>query len=148
MNKEELAAQLDKSQYPVRIDNKLLIEADKENLVIVYGASDDLIELQGAINDEAGAYNGGKITIDRKGILPDWEVLMEDSPTKAQVREYFDREKRSAIIEALWDNEGYSFTYKTSLPHATFEVLEGDEKYCRGIVFSLSDISQTVAQAA
>lgn len=148
MDKHELAAQLDKIQYPVIIDNKLLVAAEAADLVVMYGASDDLMELQGAINDEAGMYNGGTIIIDRKGVLPNSESLMDDSPTKAQVREYFEREKESTTIKAVWDSEGYSFIYKTRIPHATFEVMEDEEKYCRGIVFSLSDISQAVAQAA
>jgi len=148
MDKNELAARLNNSEYPFRMNKELVASAKAAGLVIVYGASDDLIEFEGAIHDEAGAYEGGKVIIDAKGILPDWEQLMDDSPSKADVREYFEREKQSAEIEALWDSEGYSFTYKTRVPHATFDVVEEGEKYCRGIVFSLADIAGAMALAA
>ncbi|MNW22346.1 hypothetical protein D3C71_2237660 [compost metagenome] len=51
------------------------------------------------------------------------------------------RQKSAKSIEALWCKEdGYSWTYKTEIPHATFEVADGDEPYCRGIVFSLTGL--------
>jgi hypothetical protein len=140
MSTNEIAAKLNNAEYPLRIDKELVAAAKAAGIVIVYGASDDLMELEGAINDEVGACNGGTAIIDQKGVLPDWEQLMDDSPTKDEVREYFEREKQSAAIEAIWDSEGYSFTYKTSIPHVTFDVVEDGEKYCRGIVLSLSDI--------
>lgn len=34
---------------------------------------------------------------------------------------------------------GYSWIYQTDIPHATFEIVEGDDPYCRGIVFALAD---------
>jgi hypothetical protein len=41
----------------------------------------------------------------------------------------------------LWAEEGdYSWTYATEIPHATFEVIEDDGPYCRGIVFALADV--------
>lgn len=148
MNKDELALKLKNSEYPLKISKELIAAAKEEGLVIVYGASDDLMEFEGAIHDEAGAYEGVKVLIDEKGILPAWEQLMDDSPTKDEVRDYFMREFQSSEIEAKWDSEGYSFIYITSIPHATFDVMEDGEKYCRGICFSLSDIDQRTALAA
>lgn len=142
MNKEELAEKLNKSDYPLYIDKALVAEAKAAGLVIVYGASDDLMELEGAINDEVGVCSGGTAIVDSKGVLPCWEQLMDNSPTKDEVREYFEREKQSAEIEAIWNQDGYSFTYKTKIPHAVFDVEEDEDKYCRGIVFSLADINQ------
>lgn len=52
---------------------------------------------------------------------------------------YRELKARAAIVEAVWDNDGYSWTYKTDIPHETFEVLEDGEKYCRGIVFYLHE---------
>lgn len=56
--------------------------------------------------------------------------------------EYVQRQKSAKSIEALWCKEdGYSWTYKTEIPHATFEVVEDEEPYCRGIVFALADLA-------
>ena len=44
-------------------------------------------------------------------------------------------------MKAVWGEEGYSWTYETAIPHATFEILEDEEKYCRGIVFDIKDLA-------
>ncbi len=30
--------------------------------------------------------------------------------------------------------------YNTNIPHVTFDVMENNDKYCKGIVFKLSDL--------
>lgn len=137
MNKEDLAGKLNNIEYPVRIDEKLKEEAKANGLVIVYGASDDLMEFDGAIHDEVGCYDGGKALIDMEGLLPDRESIEDDD----ELEDFFQRKNNVKTIEALWcKEEGYSWTYKTDIPHATFEVKEDDGTYCRGIVFSLNDV--------
>lgn len=55
---------------------------------------------------------------------------------------YYRHKKFSAqSIKACWDVEGYSWVYKTSIPHVTFNIFEGGEPYCRGIVFSMNNLS-------
>lgn len=58
MNAKELAAALNNSVYPFRIHKDFIDAAKEAGLVIVYGASDDLMEFEGAIRDELGAYEG------------------------------------------------------------------------------------------
>ena len=137
MNAKELAAELNGMEYPVRISQKLAIQAREAGLVIVYGASDDLMEFEGAIRDELGVYDGGTAYVDSRGLLPEREQIDDDETLK----DYFAREPHAKPIEALWCKEGeYSWTYKTAIPHETFEVLEkGCPPYCRGIVFALKD---------
>ncbi|MDR6421350.1 hypothetical protein J2801_003638 [Paraburkholderia phenoliruptrix] len=143
MNAKELAAQLNGIQYPVRIPKTLTDAAKAAGLVIVYGASDDLMEFEGAIYDEVGCYDGGTAYVDAKGLLPDRESIDDDDDLK----DYFAREPHAKTIEALWCKEGeYSWTYKTEIPHETFEVLEdGEPPYCRGIVFALADLAEKQA---
>ena len=55
---------------------------------------------------------------------------------------HFERAKKdAATVKAVWAPEGenLSWLYRTALPHATFQVNEDGEPYCRGIVFLLSD---------
>lgn len=134
MNAKELAVKLDGMQYPVRIPKELAAEAKSAGLVIVYGASDDLMEFDGAIHDEMGAYKGATAYLDSAGLLEN-DCDNDECP-------HFEKLKaKAATIEALWDpGEGYSWKYQTAIPHETFEVAEDGEPYCRGIVFALADV--------
>jgi hypothetical protein len=60
---------------------------------------------------------------------------------------YFEKLKQKAkTIEAIWcegDEEKenpISWTYETDIPHSTFGIVEDDEIYCIGIVFSINDL--------
>jgi hypothetical protein len=136
---KELAQFIDKTEYPVHLDKAVIAEAKRSGLVIVYGASDDLMEFDGAIYDDFPCYNGGTAKVDQLGFLPTWEDVCAD---REAARHYFLREPRMKTIEALWCKEsGYAWTYKTDIPHETFEVMEGDDHYCRGIVFELKSLT-------
>lgn len=138
MNKEDLANRICGIAYPCRIHKDLIRIAKDSGLVIVYGASDDLMEFKGAATEEIGCYNGGTALVDAQGVLPDRESIDDDD----ELKEYFQRKTNAKPIEALWcEEDGYSWTYKTDIPHATFEVNEDGGTYCRGIVFSLADLA-------
>lgn len=138
MTKEELAAQLTGLEYPTRIPGSLIVAAQSAGLVILCGASDDLMEFYGARREEIGCYDGGTAFVDADGVLPDRDCLDGDE----EIAEYVQRQKSAKAIKALWCKEpGYSWTYKTDIPHATFEVVEDEEPYCRGIVFALADLA-------
>ena len=135
MTISELANKLDGIEYPVRIPKEIAKEAKDHGWLIVYGASDDLIEFEGAFRDEAGVYNGGEVRFDKKGIIPPFDEV-EHEPVSC--REWIERIDNSTVIEALWcEEEGYSWTYKLDKIHYTFEVMEDGEHYCRGIVFAI-----------
>ena len=60
------------------------------------------------------------------------------------IAEFVRRKKTARKIKALWASEGdYSWTYRTDIPHATFEIVEDGAPYCRGIVFALVDLEAT-----
>jgi len=137
MTKEQLAEKLNGREYGDELTKAEELEAKRAGLVVVFGYSDDNAEFRGAINDEIGCYDGGEFKVDQKGLLPEREQIDDDDTLK----DYFSREKKAAIIEALWCKEkGYSWTYKTSVPHATFDIMEDGEKYCRGIVIAVKDL--------
>lgn len=136
MNAKELAAKLTGCEYRKEITKELAAEAKSNGLVVVFGASDDLMEFRGAIYDEHGCYDGGIAKVDSKGLLPERENIDDD----ADLKDYFKRIDGAVDIEALWCAEpDYSWTFKTTIPHQTFEITEDGEPYCRGIVFALSD---------
>lgn len=134
VTKDTLANLLNGRQYGEEISPEVEAEAKKAGLVVVFGASDDLIEFRGAIHDEADCYNGGLIRFTPKGILT--ELSERDS------------QEPISEIEALWNN---SWSYRTKIPHAEFRIVENNlgvawsvdkepRTYCKGIVFSVKDL--------
>lgn len=139
MTKEQLAAQLNGRQYREEMTTEEESAAKADGLVVVFGASDDLMEFRGAIEDEGGAYDGGTALIDSRGLLPDRDSIDDDE----ELEDYFSRKRAARKIEAIWhDDPGHSWTYKTDIPHVTFEVMEHDKPYCRGIVFELKNAAK------
>jgi hypothetical protein len=130
MDAKELAAKLNGREY---------WQVRQAGLVVVFGASDDLIEFRGAIRDEGDCYDGREVLIDAKGVLPSWDSASE---SEESAQEYFERKPKARMIKALFAKEGsYTWTYKTDIPHETFEIVKDGEPYCRGIVFNIGEIS-------
>lgn len=135
LTKEEMAALLDGREYGDEINKGLREQAKESGLVVAYGASDDLLELDGALHDEADCSDGTLVRLHQGGVLP------QHKDCECTHCGYDDIKDKCAIIETHWDKgDGYSWTYSAKIPHACFDVAEDDEKYCRGIVFNLSDL--------
>lgn len=134
MDIKEFAKSISGKEYGYPQFTKEEIETAKENgFVIVYGASDDLMEFEGAIRDEGGCFDGGRVYFNTT------EVCQDETDRSA-----FDNYSNS--INAVWDGDTdengklITWTYETEIPHETFMVYEGGEPYCRGIVFSIVDV--------
>lgn len=136
ITKEQLAAPLNGREIGNEITQQEAAQAKNAGLLVIFGASDDLIEFYGAFTDEGDCYNGGKFKLHRGGILADHEDCECDyCGYKAAAEKCVD-------LEAVWNSDGYSWTYKTELPHASFDILEDGEKYCRGIVITAADLPE------
>ena len=145
MNKEKFAAMLNGREYRNEITKDEAAQAKAAGLVVVYGASDDLMEFAGALYDEVGVYGGGMALVDAKDVLDRDQI--EDDDDEA-IAEFVARSKTAQSIEALWndsvsDASVPAWTYMTDIPHATFDVMDDGELYCRGIVFALADLNAT-----
>lgn len=140
LTKEELAARLTGREYMLEITDELEAEAKAAGLLVVYGYSDDSVELRGAWHDEISMYDGGDFDIDRDGIVHevDDESLLDHGAE--WVAEMVERRKRARTISALWCESEWPWMYRTDIPHATFEIYDEGEKYCRGIVIALADL--------
>jgi hypothetical protein len=134
MTPNELAAQLNGREYGHEITPDEARQAKADGLVVVFGYSDDNMELRGAIDNEIDAYEGGTAYLTADGLLTN-DCDNDDCPHFAKLKAL------AATIDAKFDSEGYTWTYETAIPHTTFEIVEGDEKYCRGIVFALADVA-------
>lgn len=130
MDIKEFAKSISGKEYGYPQFTKEEIKTAKENgFVIVYGASDDLMEFEGAVREEIGCYDGGTAWIKGDGV--------NDTPIVV----------REKSIKAIWcggetDDCGnkITWTYETEIPHETFMIYEDGEPYCRGIVFNINDL--------
>lgn len=107
--------------------------AQASGLLIVYGASDDLIEMEGMFRDEAGVEDGDMVYVTDEGLVEKPECDCSHAEDW-----YAEAISVASEIEALWcpdDVDGNpSWAYRTDLPHATFTIVEGGELYCIGLV--------------
>ncbi len=126
MTKKELAEKLNGRQYGDSFED-VLEDAKQSGLVMVTGASDDLMEFAGAFRDEGGCFDGGRVYFDANGVDQEGE-------------------ERANWIDARWCNgmnrDGLpaTWTYTTEIPCERFDVFEGDDLYCEGLVFSVEDL--------
>lgn len=138
MTPSEIASQLHGSEYPLRLGPADIEGLRSHGLVVAMGASDDILEFEGAIREEINAIDGGYAYVDQQGILPAREDIDDDDI----LRDFFDRQPLAHKITAHWNEDGSApaWTVTTTIPHATFDVMEDGEVFCRGIVFRLADI--------
>lgn len=122
MTKEELAKLLNGRQYRNEINDLEEKQAKENNLVVIFGASDDLIEFSGAIYDEFDSYYETTILLNKDGTA----VALEDE------------EIENNTITGIFTQKGWEFS--TDIPHAKFIIYEGNEFYGEGLVINLDDL--------
>jgi hypothetical protein len=144
MTREEMAAMLNGRQYMNEILAHESAKARDAGLLVIYGASDDLIELCGAIENDSefDAFGGTSFRLASDGrIAPEVEPDDEDYLEKYGLLEAARKRFESAIkIKCESDANGYSWFIDTDIPFSPFDILEGAEKYCRGIVIDMRDV--------
>lgn len=129
----DAAKALDGCQYREEGSRDLFALMKASGLVAVFGASDDLMEFRGAIDDEIGAYGEVTALVDRAGLLPDRDSLDTDD----ELERFFARKPKATAIKC--DGE-LPWRYETAVPHEEFKVYEDGDLYGTGIVFALADL--------
>ena len=135
MDAKHLAAMLDGRQMGREITEEEEALAREDGLVVVFGYSDDNVELRGAIYDEVSAYNGTTVYLGPNGLLVN-DCDDDRCP-------YFLREReRAPRFKAKWnDGDGAAWSYEVPWPHETFRVMEDGDLFCVGVVFALADVA-------
>ncbi len=151
MTKEQLAELLNGNDRRNEMTKKLEQTAKENNLLVLFGASDDLLEMRGAIYDELGAYEGGVYALALDGeMYADGEE--ENTYHKAIGKrvlplsdEYTNNDDNPRLIRAEWcpdDQPDLSWRITSNLPSAEFKILKDGEPYCEGIVIDLSEVKR------
>ena len=104
-------------------------EALQKGFVILYGFSDDLVELEGAVSDEFDAWKGVRL-----GFFPDGRIQRLNGTNE------HDDPACPWWVNVEWCplNSDACWGITTNIPHATFTIIEDGTLYCRGIVFRLA----------
>lgn len=147
MTKEQFAQLLNGRTYRNEITTEEEDLAKENGLLICFGASDDLLEMRGIIYEEYGTYEGGTTLLVRKktGIsaidLGKYNELMEILKDND-----FELDIKRIPIKSEWcpSDLKCSWRISTTIPHATFDIMEDDGLYCRGIVIHISDIEPLI----
>ena len=148
MNKTDLAKILNGREYGSEITETEEKQAKDNGLIVIFGYSDDNIELRGAIEDELPSYDGCEFIIAKPGakVCTDEEGKAYEKITQltAVVIDSRSATKRNRL-EAVWcPNELVcSWLIKTDLPHAPFDIMEGHDLFCRGLVIDVNELEAT-----
>ena len=86
-----------------------------------------------------GAYDGGVAYLDGNGLLQN-PCDNDECPAFEKIRQ------TAPKVVAVWDKDGYSWVIESEIPHETFDIFDGEDKYCRGIVFALKDVRPSGAE--
>lgn len=100
--------------------------------VILYGASDDLLELRGAIDEEFGAYNGFDYQ----------EYGSNQSDCDPDILEFLSNNE----ITAVWCPDAHrSWMIKSNSRHLniSFDIMEGNEIFCTGLIIDLETTTKS-----
>lgn len=147
--KEQLAEMLNgcERRNEMTREQKELAKANK--LVVMFGSSDDNFEIEGAICDELGAYDGGEFALIRKGEMYSDEEQSntyhkaEDDCVMPLSEDYAQPEEKNRRISLVWigtgdDSKCWNIT--TLIPHAEFTVMEDGEAFSDAIVIDLDEV--------
>lgn len=104
-------------------------EAQRLGYLIIFGSSDDLVEICGKRSDELDAFRPTTFYVSQHRIY----TADETHPAAARPV-HAEYSQPTAAQPSLWK-------FKTDIPHATFDIMEDGELYCRGLVIDTTNIN-------
>lgn len=125
---KEIAKRLDGYQWNINSFGTALsheLAFCKDNgIVVVYGYSDDLLELDGAIHAEFDCWTNGKFYINKNG-------------NKASSKDVYP-------ISVICGKDKIFWQYKFKPRHETFTIYDDEDVYCKAIVFFAEDLKKPI----
>ena len=130
------------------LDESHFQQAKDHGWLVVFGHSDDCIELRGYFHDET-YYDASRFYLDTKGLIPLWSNV--DHENEEECAEYFRRKNRPPLLSLyVYDNERYDgeqflWVFDCSRPHHIFKIYDGGEPFCVGIVVDFNYIKELLS---
>jgi hypothetical protein len=109
--------------------------ASVDDVLILNVAEGDLVELSGLFTAELWAYTGCEFYLTEHGPIEDGHEC--DCPYCG----YASAVGAGVKVNAVWSDDGSPcWRFTLDVPHSTFEIMEGGEVFCRGVVVAKSDL--------
>lgn len=155
---DDLANLLDGNEYGDELRNEYNLNVEdickKNNWVVVFGYSDDNLELRGAIDDEIGAWEGIVVKLVKPGdfyLVDEYEetyqkaketmfISIEDSELEELKKDNY---KGTCVIECLWGPEDSDASWQfncAGAPSVRFNIMEEGEIYAECLVIDLNKL--------
>ena len=144
---KEYAELLNNHNYGDNFDKNLIQEMKENGIVIAYGCSDDLFELDGALQLEYDCFSDEHFIW-----ISEEAVFVSENEIENLLNEIdFEYPKFLNTIKKVlnYDDKFFikvkhpkrvQFKYETNIPCEWFDIIEDDELYCKGFVFELNSI--------
>lgn len=146
MNLKEWAEKLNDCEYGNEVSDEDRRNLSEDGVVVVYGYSDDNMEMDGAIYDEYPSYadtiyywtGNGFVSNDRINEFLDYidDEYREFYPL---LKPLFKNNTERSYIRSI-PGKDCQFEYETNIPCEWFNVMEDGNLYCKGFVFNKNDL--------
>lgn len=138
MTKEELASLLNGREYGEEITAKEEAQAARNGLIAIFGYSDDGVIFAGKVGEEFGGWDGKSFRLNRQA--NDVEVVEIGVRNTGHISSLVEKDRN--MIHAIWVPKKLeaSWLITSDIPHATFDIIEDGELFCRGIVIDAKEI--------
>lgn len=149
ITKEQFAALITGNEYLEEMTREQETVAKDNNLLVLFGQSDDLLEMRGVIHDEVGAFEGGDYAL-----VLDGELYADDEEENAYhkakgnivmpLSDDYNNDDNPRLISVDWcpeNNPALSWCIFSNMPYASFTINRDGESFCEGIVIDLDEIT-------
>lgn len=140
---QEFAQKLNGRERRKEITKEEAEEAKQLGFVVMFGASDDLFELRGAIYNEFGAWDGNEFLFYKgkclNSIADEKEIDVEEIQELLSEFEIYNFAK----VKAIWCPKGLECSWviePVGIPFASFDIVEDGDLFCRGAVVDIKDL--------
>lgn len=123
-----LANRLNGNTYGNEYTESDISYAKEHKLLIITGASDDLVEFSGYYEDEGGCYGGGIITFDKDGVSQD-----SDDIRKNELRIFWCKKQYKDTRIITW-------SYEVDISCERFLIYEDEDIFSEGIIIDVEDL--------
>jgi hypothetical protein len=128
--------ELDESHFQTAKDNEWLV---------VFGHSDDCIELRGCFHDET-YYDSNLFNLDKGGLIPLWANI--DHEDEEEVERYFKRKNDRRLLKLFvrdnedFEGENFLWIFDCDCPHYKFKIYDDGDPFCVGIVVDFEKLKR------
>lgn len=144
---KEYAELLNNHQYCDSFDKDLIQDMKEDGVVVAYGYSDDLFELDGALYEEYDVYGNhtlywfdGKF-VDSMDVDELLKLVDDNLPMLYDTIANLLKMEGKPYVKITCPSD-VQFAYKTSFPCEYFNIYNDDELYCKGFIFMLDSLKE------